>query len=199
MILDKSIFTSSMAVVDKSGIRPHLEYIAIEYDDETKMLSVVGTDAQVMIVNEVAIKDPVDQEFCKKHFSEKNKGYKLPDTILTDKKNPFVIFGEVNGMLTCNDTIVSVFDGTYPNWQVVIPTKNLHKALYYCAFNPDYIKKINKAIGRKDYSGIAHDIPLVSVDENDPKGESLSPHRWNTIDDYERKQTVILMPLRLDF
>lgn len=196
MLLDKSVFASSMAVVDKSGVRPHLEHITIEYDDETKMLSVVGTDAQVMIVNEVAIKDPIDQEFCKKHFSEKNKGYMLPD--LTDKKRTLVAFDEVNDMLTCNDTIVSVFDGTYPHWQAVVPTKNLHQALFYCGFNPDYIKKINKAVGKKGV-GIAGDRPLVSVDENDPKGESLSPHRWNIIDEQERKQTVILMPLRLDF
>ena len=196
MLLDKSVFASSMAVVDKSGVRPHLEYITIEYDDETKMLSVVGTDAQVMIVNEVAIKDPIDQEFCKKHFSEKNKGYMLPD--LTDKKRTLVAFGEVNDMLTCNDTIVSVFDGTYPHWRAVVPTKNLQQALFYCGFNPDYIKKINKAVGKKGF-GVAGERPLVSVDKDDPKAESLSPHRWNIIDNQERKQTVILMPLRLDY
>lgn len=194
MIINKNIFSSAMTCVDKKEIRDYLKYIVIDYDDETQILFVAGTNSQLLIANEIKITDASDQEFCKKHFGERGAGYLLPESVLTDKKAVNVEFTEIDGRLMCNGALVSKYDGKMRDLRVVIPTKNLIYARVYCGFNPDYIKLLNKAVGFKGI-GIEGMRPLVE-ETDDAKSESLSPHVWYTIETDDQKQTIVLMPLR---
>ena len=198
--LEKTLFTSAMLTIDKKDYRESLRHIMIEFDVEKQILTIVGTDAQVMIIKKKRIENnatnPDLVEFCAKVFEE-GKGYMLPETILKSK-NPLVEFELLDGMLFCDGSKVSIFDGTMPNWKNVIPTDKLVPATYYCAFDPDFVKKIDKALGYKNNS-IIDQRPFVSKsDSTCASDEALARHLWIDGDNWY-SQMILLMPRRMDY
>lgn len=192
MLIGTNILNSCQGAIDKKDIRPHLRAICFDFDEKTNKLSIVGTNAQIMIVNTVDIKDAADIAFCKKHFSD-NAAYFWDREL--NKKNITSEFSELDGQLVLNGTILTKLDTQYPNWKSVIPQHDLAPATKYCGFNPDFIKQIDKALGWK-YQTIMTRVPQVnSKDEQ----EYLCAHRWD-LNIYDDCDTIVLcMPLRLNY
>ena len=191
MIIQTSILASCQGAIDKKDIRQHLRAICFDFDESTNKLSIVGTNAQIMIVNTIKVKDENDIAFCKKHFTD-NTAYFWDRDL--NKKNLYSDFTEIDGQVVLNGTILTKLDTQYPNWKCVIPQKDLAPATKYCGFNCDLIKQIDKAMGWK-HETIITKIPRVnSKDEN----EYLCPHRWdlNYFDDCDT--IVLCMPMRLE-
>lgn len=191
MIIQTSILASCQGAIDKKDIRQHLRAICFDFNESTNELSIVGTNAQIMIVNTITIKDPNDIAFCKKHFTD-NTAYFWDREL--NKKNLYSDFTEIDGQLVLNGTILTKLDTQYPNWKCVVPQNDLAPATKYCGFNADLIKQIDKAIGWK-HETIITKIPRVnSKDEN----EYLCPHRWD-LHYFDNCDTIVLcMPMRLE-
>ena len=193
MLLHTNIITSCKGATDKKDIREHLRAICFDFDAESNKLTIVGTNAQIAIINTVEIKGDIDVAFCKKHFTD-NQAYFFNDGVL-DSKKPFTEFTEIDGKLVCNGIILNKLDQTYPNWRAIIPTKNLKQATVWCGFDPDLVKQIDKALGWKNK--IMCKMPVVNGD-NDRNEERLAPHRWD-LHEFDFCDTIVLcMPMRLD-
>lgn len=193
MLLQTKILASCQGAIDKKDYREHLRAICFDFDTESNKLTIVGTNAQIMIINTVQIKGDIDIAFCKKHFTD-NQAYFFNDGVLNPKQ-PFTDFTEIDGKLVCNGTILTKLDQTYPNWRATIPTKDLKKASGYCGWNQDLIKQIDKALGWK--FKIMGYRPSVNGDLT-LNEESLAPHRWD-LHEYDFCDTIVLcMPMRLD-
>lgn len=191
----KDVFiTAMMATTDAKDYRENLKHIWIEHDAENKVLTVVGTNAQEMIISKIKLTDPEQNAFCEKVFDVWHRGYKLPETVLKSKSHVLEFEQLESGQLLCDGGKVEIWDGTMPDYRQVIPKKELVGATQYCAFNPDLIKKVDKALGNKK-STIVDTRPLVSsADET----EYLTPHLWNTADEQDFQQLVVVMPIRFD-
>lgn len=193
MLIQTKILTSAKGATDKKDIREHLRAVCFDFDTEKNRLTVVGTNAQCMIINTIAIKNDNDIAFCKKYFTD-NQAYFFNDGVL-DSKRPLTELTEIDNKLVCNGTILTKLDQTYPNWRAILPSKDLRPAQAYCGWSPDSIKQIDKALGRK--STIMGDRPLVN-DTEDAHAESLSPHLWKLYGIIEDTETIVLcMPMRL--
>ena len=193
MKIETRIIQGSKGAIDRKDIREHLRAVCFDFDADCNKLSIIGTNAQVMIVNTIIIKDESDITFCKKYFSD-NSAYFF-DNVVFDKRDIFAEFNEIDGQLACNGTILKRLEQSYPNWKCVVPHEKMKKASIYCGFNADLIKQIDKALGWK-FMIITH-TPCVSgnLDAND---ERLSPHRWD-LNIYDNCDTIVVcMPMRLD-
>lgn len=196
---DKRIFTTAMMATDKKDYREALRHIVIEYDAEKQVLTTMGTNTHIMIISKITVENNSTQpeltEFCKKVF-EQGKGFLLPETVLKSKES-LIEFELVDGRLLCNGGTVNIFDGIMPNWNAAVPKDNWTVAEHYCAFDPDLVKKIDKALGYKNKS-IIDKIPFVSAAANadGASSEALSPHIWGTADEVGFNQLVLLMPRR---
>ena len=192
MLIQTSILVSCQGAIDKKDIRPHLRAICFDFDEKTNKLSIVGTNAQIMIVNTIEVKDENDIVFCKKHFTD-NTAYFWDREL--NKKNTYSDFTEIDGQVVLKGTILTKLNTQYPNWKCVIPSQNLKQATVWCGFDPDLVKQIDKALGWKDK--IMCKMPVVNGD-NDRNDERLAPHRWD-LHIYDNCDTIVLcMPLRLD-
>ena len=192
MLIQTSILASCQGAIDKKDIRQHLRAICFDFDEKTNKLSIVGTNAQIMIVNTIEVENENDIAFCKKHFTD-NTAYFWDREL--NKKNPYSDFTEIDGKLVCNGTILTKLDTQYPNWKCVIPQHDLVYATKYCGFNADFIKQIDKALGWKHQTIITR-IPRVNADNDQ---EWLAPHRWDlNIYDNNCETIVLCMPMRLD-
>ena len=187
MLIPTKVITSAKGTTNKKDYREHLRAVCFDYDAEKNTLIIVGTNAQVMIVNTIAAPDP---DFCKKYFGNR-QAYFFNDGTL-DPKKPYTEFTEIDGKLVCNGAILVRWDGMYPNWKVCIPEKDLTQATKYCGFNSELVKQLDKALGWKDT--IMTRIPRVNTTDN----EHLAPHRWdlNVFDNCDT--IVVLMPMRLE-
>lgn len=184
MKIQKNIIDSLNEVVKKEW-REHLKTICFEFDADKNELSMVGTDAQVMVVHTIKVQ-PDDVDLCKKWFD--GSAYYLPDT---KEKTAYVEIFEQDGRLMFENYVMQKFDGQYPNWKCVVPTKDLEPATQYCGWNPDLIKKADKVMGNKKCT-IMSERPLVQATES----EYRAPHVWNRqIDDW--KTTLVVMPMKI--
>lgn len=187
MYINANIINSARGFIDKKDVRPHLRAVCFNYDEESGILSIVGTNAQIMIVNKVTIK-PEYKDFCNKFFKD-NKAYILES--LNPKTNVYD-FSELDNRLVCNGVLLTELDMVYPRWQAAIPEKDLVYASKYCGFNADFIKQIDKALGWKDH--LLTYYPLVNKDE---ENEHQNPHRWDLEIFDDCKTIVIVMPYRI--
>lgn len=192
-IKTKLLFAPLTVVTQKNNWREHLKNVLIEYDAESQTLTVAGTDAVVMIINRMRITDAESAAFLAKVFSESDQGYKLPATILKEKSLT-IDLDLIDGRIVCNGTIVEKFNGTMPNFMNVVP-KKLAYAQYYTAFDPDYIKLINKAMGYKGADSIIDRLPFVGQDDQEEGAvhESQSVHAWKVQDTMDDIDTLILL------
>lgn len=190
MLIPVKAITSAKGATDKKDIRIHLRAVLFDFDTETKRLSIVGTNAQCMIVNTFTVADE-DVDFCKKHFMY--EAYFIND-LNADKKATYLTFNEIDGRLVCNGQILEKMDMRYPNWKAVVPTKDLVKAKAYCGWNSELIKQVDKALGWKET--IMTKIPEVNKDE---EREHLNPHKWTLYGVVPDTETVVMiMPMRID-
>lgn len=193
MLIETKILTSAKGATDKKDYREHLRAICFDFDEKSNKLSIIGTNAQIMIVNTIEIKNDNDITFCKKHFTD-NQAYFFNDVVLNPKQ-PLTDFTEIDGKLVCNRTILTKLDTQYPNWKCVIPTMDLKPATVWCGFDPDLVRQIDKALGWKDK--IMCKMPVVNGN-NDRNDERLAPHRWD-LNIYDNCDTIVLcLPMRLD-
>ena len=192
MFIQKDILKAVKACAHDK-YRPAFQAVCFDYDESNDKLTLVATDAQVMIVYSLPVKEN-DKDFYLKWFKG-NRAYFIKDEHLP--KTNVILFEEKDNKLFANGCAVDEFDGVYPNWQALQPKKGakMRPALNYCGFNKNLIKIADKAWGFKDENTIMMSRPnVIALDDEDDK---LLPHYWqHELDGI--KKTLLLMPLRID-
>lgn len=191
MKLDTMTILSCKGATNKKEYREHLRAICFDFDQDSKKLNIIGTNAQCMIINSVKIKDE-DFDFCKKYFSD-NSAYLIDDKVL-DPKQLLTEFTEIDNRLVCNGVLLVKLDMQYPNWRCIVPGIDLCQATAYCGWSPDLIKQVDKALGWKNQT-IMTRIPRVNAKQD---REYLNPHRWDLEIYTDCDTTVLIMPMRIE-
>lgn len=188
MFIDaKKIATAAIAIDTKDKYRRHLQGVCFDFDSENNILTMVGTDAQIMIITKTQITKSDDIELCKKHFNL--KGYIIPDELLKIKGE--IEITEKDGELRAGVYILQPVDGQYPNYRVVVPRGELEPVAGYRSFAVKLLQKANKAFGLKDPVMITDTPPMAA-----PGADFKSPVVWDSIDDKFNGCKIVLMPRR---
>ena len=191
MYLDKNILKNTRVLCNDKR-RLHLQAVGFDYNEEKSLLSIVATNAQVMIVTELDIEREEDRAFCKKYFLG-NQGYFITEAMIKKEKSPFCVLEEDEGQLLIDGIPAKKLDGAYVNWRVILPKNELKLAAAYCGFDKDLIKLADKAWGHKKGT-IMEKRPFVNADTTK---EHEDIHYW--IKKYTTgKKILLLMPMRIN-
>lgn len=191
MLLDKNILNNTIVLCNDKH-RQHLQAVGFDYNEEKKQLSIVATNAQVMIATILDIESEDDQSFCKKCFLG-NKGYFIQANILKKEKSPFCVLEERGGQLLIDGQEIKALDGRYVNWRAILPKNELKLATAYCGFDKDLVKLADRAWGLKSGT-IIERRPFVNADT--PK-EHEGIHYWINRSKTDKK-ILAIMPMRID-
>lgn len=170
------------------GLRPHVECIFIKYDKDNTRLTMVGTDANIMLVAEQYIIGDDERQFYADNFAN---GVSLAPL---DEYKPKTTgdFGTIakQGELFIIDGkhVFKALDSKYPNYNAVIPTCTKEPS-FYAVFKPSFIAKADYVLGFKKQS-IIETIPMM----DNPR----SPAVW-LLDNNAKglKKTLIIMPMNV--
>lgn len=203
MFIETNILKTVQPFAENNGIREHLNGVSFDYDKDNRILTIVATNAQILLKHEIKITDDNDHEFCSNNFVKDNGVIiKIPKTITSCKDFQLEIKRIGDNSFAIGSDLCEIVDLTYPNYKVVIPTKDLEPATKFALFNIEWLTVATKAlkcVKGKNWHGILSERPKVQFNPNETPAEiALCPHVWemeNLINN-STKTTVVIMPMR---
>lgn len=178
--IDGKILQDAALFITKSKTRYPLQGVSIKA--QNGILEIAGTDggALYLATRKLGADEQIEGSYILKMPKlKKNPG---PCDIASEGQNVFLSCRE--GRFLC-ETI----DATYPNYWAVIPAnadlKQLEHAKEFALFNWEYVRDLEKVIGRKAFKPLGKDYK--------------SPHFWQdvqTLGGLDYLVTVVIMPMR---
>ena len=165
-----------MSVVSKEESRYFLMGVLIK--DTNGMRQYVGTNGHILVFHqEEALGENIDTEIILKPLSKIKIRKKSEEE---DKYGILQIIDHETALIRSNNQKIAcdIIDGTYPDFEKIIPNQETEEATKYIKFNPSYMRIVDSIIG---------------PDAGAPQiAEDMGPCLWEK-DDCK----VVLMPMRI--